>query len=264
MPRPAEPVTDLPLRGTLELDGVELTYPGADAPVLRDIELPRRARTDRRRDRLAPAPARAHWSTWCRGCSTSPAVRCGSTGSTYADLDPERLWSVDRPGPADARTCSPAPSRSNLLHGKPDATDEELWSALEIAQAADFVRGDGRDGLDAPIAQGGTNVCGGQRQRLAIARALVKQAGDLPVRRLVLRPRPGHRRAAARGAAAGDPRRDGGDRRPAGVHDPRRRPDPRARGRRGRRPRHPRGAARRPRRPTRRSSPPSSRAEEAA
>ena len=64
--------------------------------------------------------------------------------------------------------------RSNLLHGKPDATDEELWAALEIAQAADFVR-EMPEGLDAPIAQGGTNVSGGQRQRLAIARAVVKQ-----------------------------------------------------------------------------------------
>ncbi len=61
---------------------------------------------------------------------------------------------------------------SNLRYGNPDATDEELWQALEIAQARDFVeRMDG--GLDAPIAQGGTNVSGGQRQRLAIARALV-------------------------------------------------------------------------------------------
>nr|BFE69092.1 hypothetical protein GCM10020092_023930 [Actinoplanes digitatis] len=61
---------------------------------------------------------------------------------------------------------------SNLRYGNPDATDEELWTALEVAQARDFVeRMDG--GLEAPIAQGGTNVSGGQRQRLAIARLLV-------------------------------------------------------------------------------------------
>jgi len=63
---------------------------------------------------------------------------------------------------------------SNLRYGKPDATDEELWEALTVAQAADFVRAM-PDGLDAKIAQGGTNVSGGQRQRLAIARALVRK-----------------------------------------------------------------------------------------
>ena len=91
---------------------------------------------------------------------------------------------------------------SNLRYGNPDATDEELWAALEVAQADDFVRAM-PEGLEAPIAQGGTNVSGGQRQRLAIARALVRKAGDLPVRRLVLGARPGHRRPAARRAATG-------------------------------------------------------------
>ncbi|MCB8908380.1 ABC transporter ATP-binding protein/permease, partial [Streptomyces sp. CB02980] len=61
-----------------------------------------------------------------------------------------------------------------LRYGKPDATDEELWHALEVAQATDFVRNLDA-GLDAPIAQGGTNVSGGQRQRLAIARTLVQR-----------------------------------------------------------------------------------------
>jgi ATP-binding cassette subfamily B protein len=62
---------------------------------------------------------------------------------------------------------------SNLRYGKPDATDEQLWQALEVAQAAEFVRAM-PGGLEAPIAQGGTNVSGGQRQRLAIARVLVR------------------------------------------------------------------------------------------
>jgi ATP-binding cassette subfamily B protein len=63
---------------------------------------------------------------------------------------------------------------SNLRYGKPDATDEEIWDALEVAQAADFVR-DMPGQLDAEIAQGGVSVSGGQRQRLAIARALVRK-----------------------------------------------------------------------------------------
>ena len=63
---------------------------------------------------------------------------------------------------------------SNLRYGKPEATDEELWRALRVAQAEDFVR-EMPDQLEAPISQGGTNVSGGQRQRLAIARALVKR-----------------------------------------------------------------------------------------
>jgi ATP-binding cassette subfamily B protein len=63
---------------------------------------------------------------------------------------------------------------TNLRYGKPDATDEELWHALEVAQAKDFVT-NLEGGLDAPIAQGGSNVSGGQRQRLAIARVLVRR-----------------------------------------------------------------------------------------
>ncbi|MBN2623466.1 MAG: ABC transporter ATP-binding protein, partial [Acidimicrobiales bacterium] len=63
---------------------------------------------------------------------------------------------------------------SNLRYGKPDASDDELWEALRVAQASDFVAAM-PGGLDAAIAQGGANVSGGQRQRLAIARALVKK-----------------------------------------------------------------------------------------
>jgi ATP-binding cassette subfamily B multidrug efflux pump len=63
---------------------------------------------------------------------------------------------------------------SNLRYGRSDATDDELWDALRTAQAADFVAALA-EGLDAPVAQGGTNFSGGQRQRLAIARALVRR-----------------------------------------------------------------------------------------
>ena len=85
---------------------------------------------------------------------------------------------------------------SNLRYGNPDATDDELWEALRIAQARDFV--ERMDlGLEAPIAQGGTNVSGGQRQRLAIARALVRKPRGLPLRRLLLGARPVDRRPVA-------------------------------------------------------------------
>jgi ATP-binding cassette subfamily B protein len=88
-------------------------------------------------------------------------------------LDPDLLWSRIGLVPQKPYLFS-GTIASNLRYGKPDATDDELWHALEVAQAAEFVRAmDGQ--LDAPVAQGGTTVSGGQRQRLAIARALVKR-----------------------------------------------------------------------------------------
>ncbi len=211
-------------------------YPGAADPVLRDISLP-----------AQPGQTTAIIGSTGAGkthpaLADPPAVRrhrghaSWSTASTSATLDPEVLWRRIGLVPQKAYLFTGTVA-SNLRYGNPDATDDELWEALEVAQARDFVEAM-PDGLDAPIAQGGTNVSGGQRQRLAIARALVAQAGDLPVRRLLLRARPGHRRPAAGGAAAAHPGRDRGDRRAAGVHHRRRRPDHRARGRRDRRGRH--------------------------
>jgi ATP-binding cassette subfamily B multidrug efflux pump len=94
-------------------------------------------------------------------------------GVDVRDADPDTLWSRIGLVPQKPYLFSGTVA-SNLRYGNPDATDDELWEALRIAQAEDFVRAM-PDGLGAAIAQGGTNVSGGQRQRLAIARALIRQ-----------------------------------------------------------------------------------------
>ncbi|HET7432351.1 MAG TPA: ABC transporter ATP-binding protein [Nocardioides sp.] len=172
VPAPAEPVTDLPERGTLELAGVEFSYPGADAPVLHDLSF-----------RVEPGQTVAVVGSTGAGKSTlvnlvprlfdATGGEVRVAGVDVRRLAPDRLWSVIGLVPQRAFLFS-GTVRSNLLHGKPDATEEELWQALEIAQADDFVRAT-PEGLDAPIVQGGTNVSGGQRQRLAIARAVVRR-----------------------------------------------------------------------------------------
>ena len=92
-------------------------------------------------------------------------------GVDVRQLDPDLLWSKIGLVPQQGYLFSGTVA-SNLRYGRPDATEAEMWAALETAQARDFVE-DMPDGLEAPIAQGGTNVSGGQRQRLAIARALI-------------------------------------------------------------------------------------------
>ena len=103
-----------------------------------------------------------------------------------------RPVAAHRPGPRSP-TCSPGTVASNLRYGKPDATEDEMWEALAVAEASEFVAAM-HGGLHARIAQGGTNVSGGQRQRLAIAPG---PSAGLLVRRLVLGPRPGDRCPAA-------------------------------------------------------------------
>jgi ATP-binding cassette subfamily B protein len=172
VPVPEQPVTELGERGTLRFDHVEFSYPGADAPVLRDLSFEAR-----------PGQTLAVIGSTGAGKSTLvnlvPRLFDVTGGTLSVDgvdvrrLDPEQLRSVLGLIPQKAYLFS-GTVRSNLLHGKPDATDEELWAALEVSQGADFVR-EMPEGLDATIAQGGTNVSGGQRQRLAIARAVVRR-----------------------------------------------------------------------------------------
>ncbi|MFG2457830.1 ABC transporter ATP-binding protein [Streptomyces sp. NPDC048523] len=169
---PLAPVRELRRHGHLEIRGAGFRYPGAEEPVLRAIDLVAR-----------PGEVTAVIGSTGSGKSTLLGlvprlidVTDGEVlvdGVAVAEIDPVLL----------AKTVGLVPQKpylfagtvaTNLRYGNPDATDEELWHALEVAQAKGFVEGL-ENGLDSPIAQGGTNVSGGQRQRLAIARTLVQR-----------------------------------------------------------------------------------------
>jgi ATP-binding cassette subfamily B protein len=158
--------------GQVHLEEVDFRYPGAEEPVLHDIAFD-----------LVPGQTTAVIGATGSGKTTLvnllPRLFDVTAGEVAVDgvdvrsLDPEVLWSKIGLVPQKPFLFSGTVA-SNLRYGKQDATDEELWHALEVAQARDFVEAM-PEGLDAPIAQGGTNVSGGQRQRLSIARALVKR-----------------------------------------------------------------------------------------
>ncbi|MFT4157954.1 MAG: ABC transporter ATP-binding protein [Microbacterium sp.] len=173
MERPENGVSDFPTPGSVAFDDVEFTYPGAESPVLSGIS-------------FAAHPGETVAIVGSTGAGkttlvsliprlfdvTGGAVSIGGVDVREADVD--ALWEgiglvPQRPFLFTGTVAS------NLRYGREDATDEELWHALEIAQGRDFVE-EMPDGLNSRIAQGGTNVSGGQRQRLAIARAIVHQA----------------------------------------------------------------------------------------
>ena len=170
--RPAAPVTPQAVRGTLELRDVEFSFPGAEQPVLRDISMLAR-----------PGEITAIIGSTGAGKTTLlsliPRLMDVTGGAVLVDgvdvreLDQDVLSKAVGYVPQRPYLFSGTVA-SNLRYGDRDATDEDLWRALEIAQGRDFVEAM-PEGLDSPIAQGGTNVSGGQRQRLAIARALVRR-----------------------------------------------------------------------------------------
>ncbi|WP_105034426.1 ABC transporter ATP-binding protein [Cryobacterium aureum] len=169
---PVNPVNATVGQGELELLDVGFAYPGAEQPVLRNVSF-----IARHGETTAIIGSTGSGKTTL--VNLLPRLFDATSGSVLVDgvnvreLNPDLLWGHIGLVPQKPYLFS-GTVRSNLLYGKPDATEDELWQALTIAQAREFVAEmDG--GLDAPIAQGGTNVSGGQRQRLAIARALVKR-----------------------------------------------------------------------------------------
>jgi ATP-binding cassette, subfamily B, multidrug efflux pump len=169
---PVAPVRQTRARAELEFRNVSFQYPGAAAPVLCDIDLS-----------VGPGTTTAIVGSTGAGKSTLvsliPRLFDVTSGAVLIDgvdvreLDPELLWQRVGLVPQRAYLFSGTVA-SNLRYGDQDATDDELWAALSVAQAREFVAAM-PGGLDADIAQGGTNVSGGQRQRLAIARALVRR-----------------------------------------------------------------------------------------
>ena len=169
---PQQPADDVPARGDLELRDVEMRYPGAASPVLRGVSL-----------HATPGRTTAIVGSTGAGKTTLlnlvPRLFDATGGGVLVDgvdvrdMEPEALWRRIGLVPQKAFLFTGTVA-SNLRYGKPEATDEELWAALEVAQARDFVAAL-PGGLAAEILQGGSNLSGGQRQRLAIARALVRR-----------------------------------------------------------------------------------------
>ena len=169
---PEHPVTRLGHSGVVDFRATEFSYPGADHPVVRDVSFTARAGQ-------VTAIIGSTGAGKTTLISLIPRLFDATGGSVTVDgvevreMDADLLWGRIGLIPQKAFLFSGTVA-SNLRYGNPEATDDDLWHALAVAQADDFVRAMPEQ-LEAPIAQGGTNVSGGQRQRLSIARALVKR-----------------------------------------------------------------------------------------
>jgi ATP-binding cassette subfamily B protein len=169
---PVTPIRKFVGHGELVFEHAEFSYPGAAEPVLRDVSFT-----------ASPGKTTAIIGSTGAGKTTLLSLvprlfdatggRVTVDGIDVREIEPESLW--ERIGLVPQRPyLFSGTVASNLRYGNPEATDDELWEALEIAQGKDFVAAMPQ-GLDSPISQGGTNVSGGQRQRIAIARALVRK-----------------------------------------------------------------------------------------
>jgi ATP-binding cassette subfamily B protein len=170
--QPDDPVTSVAERGTVEFRDVSFAYPGADRPVLCNLSF----RVDAGTMTAIIGSTGAGKTTLVNLVSRLSDVTEGAVlvnGVDVRRLDLDLLWGSVGFVPQKPFLFSGTVA-SNLRYGRPDATDAELWEALEVAQASDFVQSM-PEGIDSAITQGGTNVSGGQRQRLCIARALVAQ-----------------------------------------------------------------------------------------
>ena len=169
---PLDGVTSFTAPGHVDLEAVTFSYPGAERAVLHEVDLHARPG-----ETVAVVGSTGSGKTTLVNLvprlfdATGGTVRVG--GVDVRDLDPETLWSHLGLVPQKAFLFTGTVA-DNLRYGRPDATEEEMWAALEVAQARDFVEAM-PGGLEAPVAQGGTNVSGGQRQRLAIARAVIRR-----------------------------------------------------------------------------------------
>jgi ATP-binding cassette subfamily B protein len=167
---PVNPIMEVREHGTLEFRDVSFAYPGAEYAVLSNVSF----RAEAGRTTAIIGSTGSGKSTLVNLVPRLVDATAGAVlvdGVDVRELDPDLLWSKVGYVPQKPFLFSGTVA-SNLRFGRPTATDAELWEALEIAQAADFVLAM-PDGIDSEITQGGTNVSGGQRQRLSIARALI-------------------------------------------------------------------------------------------